>query len=112
MWTDASRNNKGRIVKEVALELNVIVMNKNPTHYHSQSKLLSYRFNNMFNRLPAVIQDLYNSDHYSTQLKLVTISFLTSLISLILRKHGWGAFRQLSIINLNELPDVNNKKIS
>ena len=52
MWGDTSRNDKWKIVEEVALEANVIVMNNRTRHITPAKEALSYRFNNMFSRLP------------------------------------------------------------
>ena len=115
IWEDTNRNDKGEIVEEVALDANVIVMNnRNLTHYHSQTNIYSVidltirSADCRLDFMHEVIQDLYDSNHYPTQLKSVTHNLIPAKINKFnTKKADWDTFRQLIIINLNELSDVN-----
>ena len=79
MCGDTNRDDRVKIVEEVALEANVIVLsNRNQTNYHSQTNTCSVidlticAAECRLDYMPEVIQDSYDSDHYPTQLKLVT----------------------------------------
>ena len=77
--------------------------NRNPTHYPSQASTYS-----VIDLTICSTQDLYDSDHYPTQLKLVTHNLIPAKINKFnIKKENWDTFRQFTIINLNELPDVN-----
>ena len=114
MWYDRQTNEKGRIIEEILLENDIAVVNcRDPTHYHSQTN--SYSIVDLaicssdcqIDFQHEVISDLYDSDHYPGKLKLLGNNIIPAKLNKFsIKKADWTNFKQLTMTNVQELPDI------
>ena len=115
-WGDSTGNGKGRIMEDILLENDIILLNNNqPTHYHIQTNSYSNidlsiaSADCVTDFSYSILEYLHGSDHYPIKIDIIDNSALfQNHIRYKVNKANWTQYKELTEVRMNPEHGIEN----